>query len=258
MSSYADIATKAAREAGKIHKKHFQTNLTTETKSASFDLVTEADLESEKKIISTVRRYFPDHNFLAEEGRYEKRDSEYTWIIDPLDGTNNFVYGLPIFCTSIALLKGPEVVLGVIYDVSRDELFRAEKGGGAFLNNKKLSVSAVDTLQRSMLVTGFYYDRGIEMVETLEWIKKFFFKRITGLRRLGAAALDLCYVACGRVTGFWEFVLSPWDFAAGKIIVEEAGGRITGRHGEDVDVKKNSFVVASNGKIHAAMLDVLK
>lgn len=254
---YLEIAVSAAKEAGKIHKKYFQQDIQAEEKEASFDLVTIADIESEKAIISLIRQYFPDHNFLAEEEKYSQTASEFTWIIDPLDGTNNFACKLPIFCVSIALMRKQELILGVIYDVTRDELFYARKGKGAFLNGKKIQVNSADTLQKSLLITGFYYDRGKEMIETLENIKKFFQNHIIGIRRLGAAALDLCYVACGRAAGFWEFELNPWDFAAGKLIVEEAGGRVTGRYGEDVNVTKKSFIVASNGKIHEMMLAVL-
>ncbi|MEE8359486.1 MAG: inositol monophosphatase family protein, partial [Candidatus Omnitrophota bacterium] len=154
--------------------------------------------------------------------------------------------------------RGQEILIGAIYDVNRDELFWAEKGKGAFLNNKRISVSPIDDIKKSMLVTGFYYNRGDEMLKNLECIKRFFLKHVTGIRQFGAAALDLSYVACGRFTGFWEFNLSPWDFAAGKIIIEEAGGIITRKGGEAVNPVESSFIVASNGKIHSQMLEVLK
>ena len=256
--NYLDLAILAAKEAGKIHKKYFKTGIKIKEKTNSFDLVTNADLEAEEKIISLVQKSFPDHNFLAEEGKYQKTNSPYTWVIDPLDGTNNFSSGLTIFCVSIALIYKAEVIAGVIYDVMRDELFYAEKGKGAYLNGEKIKVSSVDEFKRALLITGFYYDRGKDMLECLEHIKKFFLKRILGLRRLGAAALDLCYVACGRVSGFWEFKLSPWDFSAGKLIIEEAGGKVTQRHGEAVSCLNNSFIVASNTKIHEKMLEVLR
>jgi len=256
--NYLDLAILAAKAAGKIHKKYFKSGIRIEEKTNSFDLVTNADLEAEEKIVSLIKENFPDHNFLAEEGKYQKTDSSYTWVIDPLDGTNNFSSGLPIFCVSIALMHEAEVIIGVIYDVMRDELFSAEKGKGAYLNKEKIKVSSVDELKQALLITGFYYDRGSDMLECLEHIKRFFLKNILGLRRLGAAALDLCYVACGRVSGFWEFKLSPWDFSAGKLIVEEAGGKVTGRQGEAVSCLRNSFIVASNSKIHEKMLEVLK
>ena len=254
---YLALATTAAKEAGKIHLKYFQSDITIEEKSSSFDLLTVADLESEKAIVSLIKKQFPDHNILAEENKYPVTDSEFQWIIDPLDGTNNFACGLPIFCCSIALAKDNKVILGVIYDATRDEMFVAQKGKGAFLNDKKISVSSTDTLRKSILITGFYYSRAGEMVDTLENIKRFFNEPITGIRRLGAAALDLCYIASARATGFWEFSLSPWDFAAGKLIVEEAGGRVTDKSGDPESVDKSSYIVASNGKIHDAMLSIL-
>ncbi len=255
--NYIDVAINAARQAGQIHKKYFRRDLKIETKSSPFDLLTIADTESEEAIISVIRRYFPEHNLVAEEQSYNKTKSEYTWIVDPLDGTNNFACGMPIFCVSIALIYNEEPILGVIYDVIREETFYAEKGKGAFLNKNRISVTSVDTLENSLLITGFYYSRGEEMIETLETIKKFFFRRIIGLRRLGAAALDLCYIACGRASGFWEFELSPWDFAAGKLLIEEAGGKVTGKQGEKISIRNKSFIVASNGKIHDQMLAVL-
>ena len=255
--NYLDVAVAAVKEAGHIHKKYFQGDLKVETKSSPFDLLTVADTEAEKEISSVIKQYFPEHNILAEEQSYDKTDSEYTWIIDPLDGTNNFACGLPIFCASIALMHNDEVNVGVIYDVMRDELFSAEKNQGASLNGKPIRVSPVDTLDQSLLITGFYYSRGEEMIQTLETIKRFFLKRIVGLRRLGAAALDLCYIACARASGFWEFELSPWDFAAGKLLIEEAGGTVTGKRGERVSVTNRSFIVASNGRIHNQMLKVL-
>ena len=255
--NFLETAIFAAKEAGKIHKKYFNKNFEIKTKDTPFDLVTVADIEAEKKIVEVIRECFPGHNFLGEENKYEKTESEYIWIIDPLDGTNNFAHSLPIFCVSIALAKNDELLLGVIYDPLRDELFYAEKGKGAFLNEQIIGVSNTDKLAGSLLITGFYYDRGREMMETLDKIRQFLQLNITGVRRLGSAALDLCYVACGRASGFWEYILNPWDFSAGKLIVEEAGGIVTGRLGEIINLEK-SYIVASNGKIHKDMLEVLK
>lgn len=256
--NYLDIAIEAAGKAGEVHKRYFGGESEAEAKSASYDLVTKADIESEDVIVSFIKRHFPGHNFLAEEQKYKRTDSEYTWIIDPLDGTNNFSCKIPIFCVSIALAKGSELMLGVVYDAIKEERFYAEKHKGAFLNGKPIKVNSADTLEKSLLITGLYYDRGEKMVETLDKIKEFFFRHILGLRRFGAAALDLSYVACGRAMGFWEFELSPWDFAAGKLIIEEAGGKVTGRDGEAVDIYKRSYIVTSNGLIHDKMLEVLK
>ena len=254
---YIDIAIKAARQAGTIHKKYFQTDIKVGTKSSSYDLVTVADIEAEKAVVSVIKEHCPDHNFLTEEERYAVTSSDYTWVIDPLDGTNNFACGLPIFCVSIALVKNDEVIVAAVYDVTRDELFSAEKNKGAFLNGSRIKVTPVDSLQQALFITGFYYDRGEDMIQALDTIKRFFLKHIMGLRRLGAAALDLCYVASGRVSGFWEFELSPWDFAAGKLLIEEAGGKITDRKGNPVPLRDKSFIVASNGKIHEQMLQII-
>ena len=254
---YIEVAIAAAKEAGKIHKKYFLGDFKVVTKSSPFDLLTIADIKAEQAILCVIKEYFPGHNFLAEEQSYDKTDSEYTWIIDPLDGTNNFACGMPIFCASIALMHNHEMNLGVIYDVIHNELFCAQKNQGAFLNGKRIRVSRADTLDKSLLITGFYYSRGEEMIETLQTIKRFFHQRIVGLRRLGAAALDLCYIACGRASGFWEFELSPWDFAAGKLLIEEAGGKVTGKSGEKVTITNKSFIVASNGRIHKQMLTIL-
>lgn len=258
MKTYLDVAILAAKEAGKIHKKYFNTDIEVKSKATSYDLVTIADIEAEKKIVSVIKKYFKGHNFLAEEQKYEKTDSEYTWIIDPLDGTNNFASGLPIFCASVAIARKDEIIAGAIYDVTRDELYYAQKGKGAYLNGKKIRVSTVSILKKALFITGFYYDRGKEMDENLRKIRQFLQRHIIGIRRLGSAALDLCYVAAGRAAGYWEFRLSPWDFAAGMLIVKEAGGKITDRRGKEISVKQKSFVAASNGKIHNKMLEILK
>ncbi|MFH1413407.1 MAG: inositol monophosphatase family protein [Candidatus Omnitrophota bacterium] len=256
-TDYLDVAIRSVKEAGKIHKKYFQRDLKIRTKSSSFDLLTVADTESEKAIVKVINKYFPCHNILGEEYKYAKTKSDYTWIIDPLDGTNNFVSGLPIFCASVALKHNDQIIVGAIYDETRDELFYAQKNKGAFLNGKRIRVNLARNLKESLLITGFYYSRGWNMLHTLQIIKRFFFSHIRGLRRLGAAALDLCYVACGRVSGFWEFELSPWDYAAGKLLVEEAGGRITDKSGNKLPLTKKTFVVASNSKIHSRMLTII-
>ncbi len=253
---FIDFAVSAAKEAGKIHRKYFEKDTKTREKSSSFDLITIADTEAEKEIAVLIKEEFPNHNILAEEGKYKKTKSLYSWIVDPLDGTNNFSFGIPLFCVSIALAKKGKVILGVVYDAMRDELFVAEKGKGAYLNGKKIKVSEAASLNKSLLITGFYYDRGKAMLSNLEAIKIFFQKDIVGLRRLGAAALDLSYIACGRATGFWEFKLSPWDFAAGKLLIEEAGGKITNKTGGKIKLEE-SYVIASNGKIHQEIIKVV-
>jgi len=253
-----EIACRAAQKAGAIHKKYFRSVLNVETKSTSFNLVSQADLESEDIIVKTIKKYFPDHNFLTEEKKYAPTTSPYTWIIDPLDGTNNFIYGIPMFCVSIALAYKDTLLVGVLYDVIHNELFTATKGGGAYLNDKAIHVRQDTSLKEAMLITGFYYDRGENMKKNLKIINNFFQIPILGLRRLGAAAVDLCYVACGRASGFWEFGLNPWDFAAGIILVQEAGGRLTTPADKNVRFDINSDIVASNGNIHNDMLAILQ
>jgi len=254
---YLTVAQKAARKAGTVHMKYFRSSHKIFTKSNSFNLLTIADTEAERKIVSFIKEKFPTHNFFGEEYKYPKTDSDYCWIIDPLDGTNNFALGFPIFCSSIALTYKGQLIVGVVYDPVRNELFFAQKGNGAFLNGRRIYVNKVNSLKRAILITGFYYSRGKEMIMTLETIKEFLLKHVVGIRRLGAAALDLCYVASGRAAGFWEFELNPWDFAAGKLIIEEAGGKVTGKSGEDIFLFDKNFIVASNGIIHSSMLKVI-
>jgi myo-inositol-1(or 4)-monophosphatase len=254
---YSAVAVQAALKAGEIHRKYFGKNYVVRTKGASFDLLTVADTEAEKAVVSLIRKRFPDHNFLAEENRYPATGSDYTWVIDPLDGTNNFACGIPVFCSSVALVHNNRVVAGAVYDVMRNELFCAARQKGAFLNGRRIRVNTARSFTKSLFITGFYYSRGKEMEETLNTIQRFFRKRILGIRRFGAAALDLCYVACGRAAGFWEFELSPWDFCAGKLLIEEAGGLFSGRFGEEVALMRKGFIVASNGAMHRRMLEVI-
>jgi myo-inositol-1(or 4)-monophosphatase len=255
--SFKETAVKAAKEAASIHRKYFRKDFKINKKQSSFDLVTTADIEAENKIVKVIKESFPGHNILGEEEEYKKTDSEFCWIIDPLDGTNNFAFGLPIFSVSIALVKSGCLVLGVVYDTIREELFLAQRGKGAFLNNERIEVSRAENLQEALLITGFYYDRGLDMENNLDKIKEFFKNNIVGIRRLGSAALDLCYIACGRASGFWEFKLSPWDFAAGILIVQEAGGKVTDKYGNAVELKE-SFIAASNGNIHQEILRVIR
>ena len=232
----------------------FETN----EKSGAHDLVTSADIEGERIIVESIREEYPDHNILAEEADYESTDSEYTWIIDPLDGTNNFAHGLPVWCVSIACAHQGKVICGVVYDPERDELFEAQRGGGARLNGRTISVSTRDELAHSMLVTGFFYDRGEAMRRNLDTIERFFSNGIVGLRRFGSAALDLCMVASGRTDGFWEFELKPWDYAAGALIVQEAGGKTSDAEGKPLnDPFQKSFMVAANPALHPRMLEVI-
>ncbi len=256
-SFFLDLGMRAARRAGDIHRKYFNKNIKAIAKSTHFDLVTNADIESEEAIVSEIREVYPEHNILAEEKKYAATDSEYTWIIDPLDGTSNFAHNIPIFSVSIALAYKAEVILGIVFDPTRNELFSAEKNSGSFLNGTAIRVSNRKTIEESIVSTGFYYDRGAKMKRTLQDIETFLLKGIVGIRRLGSAALDLCNVASGRGDGYWEFLLNPWDFSAGKLIVEEAGGKVTDEKGRNVGIEP-SYIVASNGNIHGELLSVLK
>ena len=216
------------------------------------DLVTEADRTSERHIVERLRARFPDHDIVAEEGGGRETGSEYRWYIDPLDGTTNFAHHFPVFCVSIGLEKAGEMIAGVVFDPTRNEMFTAEHGGGAFLNNKRIHVSKVNRLLESLTATGF------PSTKRKQSSNIHFYHQVTmashGVRRPGAAALDLCSVAAGRLEGFWEFRLSPWDTAAGKLMVEEAGGRLSDMHGANYHFASQS-IVASNGLIHAELLE---
>jgi myo-inositol-1(or 4)-monophosphatase len=252
------------REAGKILMKHYGRLRRIEHKG-EIDLVTVADRESERAIKRILRRAFPEHGVLAEEsglaalagrGRGQRQTAQYLWIVDPLDGTTNYSHTFPAFSVSIALQAGGEIVLGGVYAPFQDEMFWAEKGKGARLNGRRIRVSRTPRLSESLVVTGFPYDRRKNVKRYLRYVEEFLLAS-HGVLRVGSAALDLCSVACGRLDGFWEEKLFPWDTAAGKLIVEEAGGKIT-------DFKGNTFspygkeIVASNGVIHEEMLRVIR
>ncbi len=250
------IAIEAAKEAGKFLKYSIGRVRNVETKKGEErNLVSEIDKGSEEKIIAMIRRHFPGHGILAEESG-ASGTSDYTWIIDPLDGTTNFLHGVPIFCVSIGIEHRSEIVAGVVYDPNHDELFTAERGSGAFLNGRKLRVSGAAGLIQSLLVTGFPYN----ITSNPDHAAEHFFNFLMaagGIRRLGSAALDLAYVAAGRFDGFWEVNLNPWDMAAGVLFVREAGGTVTDFAGKPVDIRRKQ-IVASNGRIHQPMLEVLE
>jgi len=219
------------------------------------NLVTEADLASEKYITKTITKKYPDHSILAEEEKPQDKKSDYRWIIDPLDGTTNFAHNFPFYCISIALEYKDEIVAGVVYDPVRNEMFYAYLNGGSYLNGKKNSVTTQNKLEKSLLATGFPYDIGTSPENNLKQFNKFA-RTAQGVRRAGSAALDLCYLACGRFDGFWELKLHPWDTAAGKIIIEEAGGKVTDFAGDKYSIY-DKYLLATNGKIHNQMKDVL-
>lgn len=249
-----DFAIRVAQEAGRLLRDRLGTRIDITHKGA-INLVTDVDLASERLIVDRIATHYPRHQVLAEEGGLAESGSDYRWIIDPLDGTTNYAHSYPVFCVSIGLEHRGEIVLGVVYDPMRDELFTAERGGGAALNNRPVRVSATDDLMHSLLSTGFPYDIRTSTLTNLDhWAN--FAMNAQALRRDGAAALDLCYVACGRYDGFWELNLSAWDVAAGALIVTEAGGRVSDFQGGEFSAYRPE-IVASNGLIHDRMIEIL-
>jgi myo-inositol-1(or 4)-monophosphatase len=226
------------------------------TFKGDIDLVTEIDHLSEDKVVGFLKEKLPDYDILAEEGSGCDSGSACRWILDPLDGTTNYAHGYPCFGVSLALEYDRKIVWGAVYDPIREELFSAEKGNGAFLNNGRINVSSTEMLDRAMLCTGFPYDVR-ENVDDILKLLAGFLKTSQAVRRDGSAALDLCYVAMGRFDGFWEMKLKPWDIAAGALIVQEAGGSVTGFDGELLDLKRGD-VLASNLLIHDEMINVIR
>ncbi len=244
-------AVKAAKEAGKIHLKYFRKLKGYGFKEYVTNIVTKADVESEKVIKDIIRVQFPEHGFLAEESGEENITGDYRWIIDPLDGTVNYAHGFPLFCSSVAVQKNGVTVAGAVYAACIGELFTAVKGRGAFLNNKRLAVSSESALNKSLIGTGFPYSIYLRQGKQFDWFKKI---ASTGpVRRGGAAALDLCYVAAGVFAGFFEQGLKPWDTAAGALLVEESGGKLSDYSGGKFDIYGNE-TLATNGRIHAELI----
>jgi myo-inositol-1(or 4)-monophosphatase len=257
-----EIATRAtaiAIEAGVLIRGFFERGVTTEYKG-DVDLVTEADRASEKLITERLAAAFPSHGIYGEEGVRQRIDSEYRWYVDPLDGTTNFAHGFPVFCVSLGLEHRPpgltagqdgELIAGVVYDPTRDELFVTEKGNGAWLNGRRIHVSGTKRLAEALLATGFP-SRKRHVSPNIHFYQELTL-RSHGVRRAGSAALDLAYTACGRVDAFWEFHLNPWDTAAGALLVEEAGGRITRFDGAPFRLD-SSETLATNGLLHEELL----
>jgi myo-inositol-1(or 4)-monophosphatase len=239
-----------AREAGALLVPYFEQHIEFEYKG-DVDLVTEADRKSEKLILERIRTRWPDHDVIGEEGTRIEAGGEYKWYVDPLDGTTNFAHGFPVFCVSLAIQRKGKLVAAVVYDPTRDELFAAELGQGAYLNGEEIRVSAVNTLAESLVATGFPSQKRHKNPNI------HFYHQITlrthGVRRAGSAALDLCCVAAGRFDGFWEFNLNPWDTAAGVLIVEEAGGRVTKFDGSEFELNSKE-TLATNGILHQQLL----
>lgn len=225
---------------------------------ATQNLVTQADVESEAAILAVIQKQFPDHDLLLEEGKSTgDANSEHLWIVDPLDGTTNYAQGIPQFCTSIAYASAGQVQVGVVYDPVRKELFAARRGHGATLNGEPIQVSARQVMTEAVVATGFYYDRGSMMKRTLAAIEDLFGKNVRGIRRFGGAAIDQCWVACGRFEAFFEYQLSPWDYAAGAFIVQEAGGRVTDRDGQPLHIE-SGHVIVTNDFLFEQILPVVR
>lgn len=244
----------AARRAGALLRDRLGTVLQVRHKGV-VDLVTDVDDESERLVRGMIQAAFPSHSILGEEGGATVGgDARFRWIVDPLDGTTNYAHGFPFFCVSIGLEVEGELGLGVVYDPTRDELFLGRRGQGATLNDRPLAVSPEPELGQALLATGFPYDRRLlpRALAGFEWMSL----QSRAVRRAGSAALDLCYVACGRFDGYWEYEVMPWDMAAGALLVQEAGGRVTMVDGSPFSVECGE-VLASNGALHAVMVEAL-
>ena len=255
MKDALSVARTAALKAGGILRENIH-GAREITFKGDINLVTEMDMRSERTVVEVLRASFPDHGIVAEEETRIENASGFTWIIDPLDGTTNYAHGYPCFSVSIALEQEGEIVIGVVYDPMRDELFSAQKGQGAFLNGRPIRVSAVDTLIKSLLATGFPYDRKVSEKNNLDFFHDLLMAS-QEVRRDGSAALDLCYVAAGRFDGFWELKLKPWDVAAGSLIVLEAGGMVSDLSHSRFSIHDDE-ILASNGRIHGQMAEALK
>ena len=260
LHNITETAIIIAKEAGALLREGFGQQIIVEAKSTAVDWVTQYDKAAEELITSRLQREFPEHGIIGEENGRTAGQSPYTWIVDPLDGTTNFAHGFPTFAVSLGLCEDDIPILGVVYDPMRDECFYASKNNGAFLlhaeNTIPLHVSETETLINSLLATGFPYDRSISN-RSIAALQKFLIQT-HGIRRQGAAALDLVTVAAGRFDGYWEFNLKSWDVTAGIIIVQEAGGIVTDFAGNPATILPQMDLVVSNGRIHRQMLDILK
>lgn len=245
-----------AREAGAILRDGYNKEHTVHYKG-TIDLVTEADHASEAFLLGEIKSAFPGGHILAEESGNIQGSNEDLWYIDPLDGTVNYAHHIPIFCVSIGFAANGVLTLGAVYDPMRDEMFLAEKGKGAFLNGKKIQVSGTSTLERSLLVTGFPYDTWNTELDNFKYFERLA-KRTQGVRRLGSAALDACYVGAGRFDGFWEFKLKPWDVAAGGLIAKEAGAKVTAIDGREDFLSPPMSILATTPEIYEATKEQLK
>lgn len=251
---YLRVAVKAAQEAGQMLRDNLNASREIIYKG-EVDLVTNFDNQSQHMIFDLLENNFPDHDFIAEEGLDQVKGGDYRWIFDPLDGTTNYAHGFPIFSVSIALEFKGKIVCGVVYDPMRDETFSGIKSDGAFLNGERIRVSNINDLDKSLLATGFPYDLRESDENNIVHFNNFV-TRAQAIRRCGSAALDLCYVACGRFDGFWEIKLKPWDVAAASLIVQEAGGHLSDFENQEFGIQSHE-TLGTNGLIHQQMLDVL-
>ncbi len=257
MAEFLETAVEIAREAGavllEIGERRLHRGEKTFELKGEFDLVTEADRASEKLIVERLQKTFPGHAILAEEGGGNSGGGEYRWYVDPLDGTTNFAHAFPVFNVTLGLEKGGELIAGVVYDPTRDEMFSVARGAGAYLNGQRISVSPVGSIEESLVATGFPSRKRHENINVHFYYQLAMLSH--GVRRAGAAAIDLAYVACGRLDAFWEFGLNPWDMAAGILLIEEAGGAATTMRGERRTLTSPHLLV-SNGNLHPDLLNL--
>ncbi|HYM20400.1 MAG TPA: inositol monophosphatase family protein [Candidatus Kapabacteria bacterium] len=253
---YLDLAVSLAHEAGAYARGAKNDTLEIQSKTNDFDLVTHVDKHNEELLKNGVAKHFPSHDFLGEEGTRTQKYSEVKWVVDPIDGTLNYAHGLPIWCISIGVEVSGVIECGVIYDPSREEIFTSIRGEGAYRNGERITVSTHNDPSRSMYVTGFPYNISENPYNDIERFERFL-RRGLIIRRLGSAALDLAYVACGRFDAFYEGGLSPWDSAAGSLLVREAGGKVTHFDGKEYSIYKKS-IIASNGIQHEYIEELVR
>lgn len=253
----AETAQAAATVAGDILSDYFRSGVNMRTKSASVDLVSDADVNAERAIAAVIREQFPKHSILGEEENSDDLNAEHLWIVDPLDGTTNFAHGIPHFAVSIAYYRDGIPAFGVIFNPIRNEWYVAEKGKGATANGIPIHVNNHADLNETLVGCGFYYDRGEMMEQTLAALSRLFRRQIHGIRRMGTASLDLAMVACGQFGAYFEYQLSPWDYAAGRLLIEEAGGRVTDCDGSALPLAKTT-ILASNGALHDQVLRLVR
>jgi len=255
--AFLDFAREISKEAGVLLLRGFRSGSTVISHKSRTELVTDADRASEDLLVARISKQFPTHAIIAEEGSRKDASGGFIWYVDPLDGTNNFAHGLPFFCVSIGVFSVElrQVVAGVVYNPFMNEMFTAVRGKGAFMNETPIHVSTLDDIGDSLVATGFPYDKAVSENNNLKEFNRII-TRIQGIRRMGSAAIDLCYVACGRLDGYWEGKLKSWDMAAGSLIVEEAGGKVT-RYDGGMFHPEFPEIAATNGKIHNQLLALL-